>query len=265
MNIKNFHHKKKLGQHFLIDKNIIRKIVDIANVQENEQVWEIGPGKGILTEELLNRNCNLTAFEIDEKLYPILEDKFSNKINLIKEDVLKANWKKLLPDEKVKIVANLPFQITSPFLFKVVSFAEHFSKIVIMIQKEVAQRIKAKVGSKDYGILTLKMQYYFDISYEFTVKSHLFYPKPKVDSAVISLIPRKEKPEIEDEKFFWRIVETSFRNRRKMLRNNLKEILNAEQIEELSDDFDLSKRGETLTESEFIKLFEEIERIQKTT
>ena len=258
-----FKHKIKLGQHFLQDKNIVRKIVKIADIKPDDYVWEIGPGKGILTEELLDRKCNLTAFEIDEKLYPILEDKFSNRINLIKEDILKANWEKLFPDKKVKIVANLPYQITSPFLFKVVIFSEHFSKIVIMIQKEVAQRIKAKVGSKDYGILTLKIQYYFDVSYEFTVKSHLFYPKPKVDSAVISLIPKEEKPQIEDEKFFWRIVETSFRNRRKMLRNNLKEILNAEQIEELSDDFDLSKRGETLTESEFIKLYEEIERIQK--
>lgn len=253
-----FKHKKKLGQHFLKDKNIVRKIVKIADIKPDDYVWEIGSGKGILTEELLNRNCNLTTFEIDEKLYPILEDKFSNKINLIKEDVLKANWKKLLPNEKVKIVANLPFQITSPFLFKVVKFSEHFSKIVIMIQKEVAQRIKAKVGSKDYGILTLKMQYYFDVSYEFTVKSHLFYPKPKVDSAVISLIPREEKPAIEDEKFFWSIVETSFRSRRKMLRNNLKEILNAEQIEELSDDFDLSKRGETFSEREFVNLYNRI-------
>ena len=261
----NFQPKKSLGQHFLVDKNIVRKIVKIANIKPDDCVWEIGPGKGNLTEELLNRNCNLTAFEIDDKLYPILEDKFSNKLNLIKEDVLKADWKKLFPNEKVKIVANLPYQITSPFLFKVVKFSKHFSKIVIMIQKEVAQRIKAKVGSKDYGILTFKMQFYFDVSYEFTVKSHLFYPKPKVDSAVISLIPRKEKPAIEDDKFFWRIVETSFRNRRKMLRNNLKEILNTEQIEELSDDFDLSKRGETFTESEFIKLYEEIERIKKTT
>ncbi len=260
-----FKHKKKLGQHFLKDKNIVRKIVKIAEIKQDDYVWEIGPGKGILTEELLNRNCDLTAFEIDETLFPILEEKFSNKINLIKKDVLKANWKKFLSNKEVKIVANLPYQITSPFLFKVAKFSVHFSKIVIMIQKEVAQRIKAKVSSKDYGILTLKMQFYFDVSYEFTVKSHLFYPKPKVDSTVISLIPRKEKPDIEDEKLFWRIVETSFRNRRKMLRNNLKEILNAEQIAELSDDFDLSKRGETLTELEFIALYEEIERIKKTT
>ena len=251
--------KKSLGQHFLTDKNIVRKIVNVADIQAEDFVWEVGPGKGILTEELLQTGCDLTAFEIDEKLYPILEDKFSNKLNLIKKDILKADWEDFFPNEKIKIVANLPYQITSPFLFKVVSFAEKFSQIVIMIQKEVAQRINAKIGIKDYGILTLKMQFYFDVSYEFTVKPHLFYPKPKVDSAVIKLIPRKDKPEIDDEKFFWRIVETSFRNRRKMLRNNLKAILFSEQMEELSKEFDLSRRGETFSEKEFVDLYHKIQ------
>ena len=256
----NFHHKKSLGQHFLKDKNIIRKIVDIADVQENEQVWEIGPGQGILTEELLNRNCNLTCFEIDKNLYPILEDRFSDKIHLIKKDILKVNWEEFFPREQIKIVANLPYQITSPFLFRVVKYAQHFSTVVVMIQKEVAQRINAKVGKKDYGILTLKMQYYFTPKYEFTVKSHLFKPPPKVDSAVISLIPRIDKPEIENEKFFWHIVETAFRNRRKMLRRNLREIISKDKIEKLNEccPIDLSRRGETLNETEFIELYEAI-------
>ena len=250
--------KKSLGQHFLTDKNIVRKIIKIADIQAEDFVWEIGPGKGILTEELLQTGCDLTAFEIDEKLYPILEDKFSNKLNLIKKDILKTDWKKFFPKEKVKIVANLPYQITSPFLFKVVSFADKFSQIVIMIQKEVAQRINAKIGTKDYSILTLKMQFYFNVSYGFTVKPHLFFPKPKVDSAIIKLIPRKDKPEIDNEKFFWKIVETSFRNRRKMLRNNLKAILSSEQIEELSKEFDLSRRGETFLEKEFVDLYHQL-------
>jgi 16S rRNA (adenine1518-N6/adenine1519-N6)-dimethyltransferase len=253
----NFHHKKSLGQHFLKDKNIVRKIVDIANVQKNEQVWEIGPGKGILTEELLNRNCNLTCFEIDENLYPLLEDRFSDKIHLIKKDILKVNWKDFFTGELIKIVSNLPYQITSPFLFRVAKYAQHFSNVVVMIQKEVAQRINAKVGTKDYGILTLKIQYYFTPKYEFTVKSHLFTPPPKVDSAVISLTPRLDKPEIENEKFFWHIVETAFRNRRKMLRRNLREIISKEKIEKLTEccPIDLSRRGETLNEKEFIELY----------
>ena len=255
-----FHHKKSLGQHFLKDKNIIRKIVDIADVQENEQVWEIGPGKGILTEELLNRNCILTCFEIDENLYPLLEEKFFNKIKLIKKDILKIDWEEMFPQEQVKIVANLPFQITSPFLFRVAKYAQHFSNVVVMIQKEVAQRINAKVGTKDYGILTLKMQYYFIPKYEFAVKPHLFSPSPKVDSAVISLTPRLDKPELENEKFFWHIVETAFRNRRKMLRRNLREIISKEKIEKLNEccPIDLSHRGETLNELEFIELYEAI-------
>ncbi len=253
----NFHQKKSLGQHFLKDKNIIRKIVDIADIQENEQVWEIGSGKGILTEELLNRNCKLTCFEIDENLYPLLENRFSDKIHLIKKDILKVNWEEMFHREQVKIVANLPYQITSPFLFRVAKYAQHFSTVVVMIQKEVAQRINAKVGTKDYGILTLKMQYYFTPKYEFTVKSHLFTPPPKVDSAVISLTPRLDKPEIENEKFFWHIVETVFRNRRKMMRRNLREIIPKEKIEKLNEycPIDLSRRGETLTELEFIELF----------
>ncbi len=256
----NFHHKKSLGQHFLKDKNIIHKIVDIANVQENEQVWEIGPGKGVLTEELLNRNCNLTCFEIDKNLYPFLVDRFSDKIHLIKKDVLKINWEEFFSGKQIKIVANLPFQITSPFLFRVAKHAQHFSNVVVMIQKEVAQRINAKVGTKDYGILTLKIQYYFTTKYEFTVKSHLFTPPPKVDSAVISLTPRLNKPEIENEKFFWRIVETAFRNRRKMLRRNLREIISKEKIETLKEfcPIDLSRRGETLNEKEFIELYKAI-------
>jgi 16S rRNA (adenine1518-N6/adenine1519-N6)-dimethyltransferase len=252
-----FHHKKSLGQHFLKDKNIIRKIVDLAEIQPDEPVWEIGPGMGILTEELLHRKAKLTCFEIDSALYEILEERFGNSIKLIKQDVLKADWAKLLPNENVKIVANLPYQITSPFLFEVSRFAAKFSRVVVMIQKEVAQRINAGIGTKDYGILTLKMQYYFDVKYEFTVPPHLFHPPPKVESAVINLTPRTDRPRIENEKYFWQIVETAFRNRRKMLRRNLREIIPLEKIEQIQNAgvIDLKRRGETLTEAEFVELY----------
>jgi len=262
--MKEFHHKKKLGQHFLKDKNVICKIVDTAQLLPDEHVWEVGPGKGILTDEILNRKAKLTCFEIDHTLFGFLENRYGNKINLIKQDVLRADWGSLLPNEKVKIVANLPYQITSPFLFEVSRFADHFSKVVVMIQKEVAQRINASLGTKDYGILTLKMQYYFEVKYEFTVKPHLFYPPPKVDSAVISLIPRPDKPEIENEKYFWLIVETSFRNRRKMLRRNLRELISVEQIEKIQEAgiIDLKRRGETLTEAEFVQLYDLIKNLK---
>ncbi len=258
---KEFKHKKSLGQHFLKDQNIIRKIADVAEIKPNEKIWEIGPGKGVLTKELLTRSKNLTCFEIDHTLYPILEKTFGDRIKLIKSDILRINWNDYFIDEKIKIVANLPYQITSPFLFEVAKYADKFSRVIVMIQKEVAQRIAAKVGTKDYGILTLKMQYYFNPRYEFTVKPSVFVPPPKVDSAVISLIPRLDKPFVKDEKRFWRVVEVSLRNRRKMLRRNLRELIGKEKVEILSEkcDIDLTRRGETLTESEFIKLYEAIE------
>jgi len=252
-----FKHKKSLGQHFLKDKNIIRKIVDAADINEGEAVWEVGPGKGSLTEELLYKKCKLTCFEIDKTLYDHLETKFKGQFSLVKADVLKIDWQTLFPEEKIKIVANLPYQITSPFLFKVAGFAHHFSRVVIMIQKEVAERINAKLGTKDYGILTLKMNYYFKVRYEFTVKRHLFYPVPRVDSAVISLEPRKDKPQVDNLDLFWKLVETSFRNRRKMLRKNLLNMLSKEKLEKNkhSCPIELTRRGETLTESEFVELY----------
>jgi len=258
-----FHPQKNLGQHFLKDRNIAKKIVSIADIKENDCVWEIGPGKGILTEELLNKNCFLTVFEIDKKLYPILEKRFGNKIKLIKNDILKADWKEIFPKNKIKIVSNLPFQITSPFLYKVTKFYEHFSEIVIMVQKEVAMRINAKSGNKKYGKLSLKMQYYYNIKYEFTIKPHLFHPPPKVDSAIINLQPRKDKQIIEDEKLFWKIVKISFKNRRKMLRNNLSELFNNNQFNKLKtiSSIELTRRAESLSENEFIKLYQDISSI----
>ena len=189
-----FRQKKSLGQHFLKDKNIVQKIVELAEIESDDKVWEIGPGKGILTEELLKQECNLTCFEIDKGLNSILLAQFGDEMKLINEDILQINWKKYLSNDKIKIVANLPYQITSPFLFKITENSNNFSKVVIMIQKEVAQRISAKPNTKEYGKLTLKMNFYFNVKYGFSVKPEVFYPKPKVDSAVIILTPRKDKP-----------------------------------------------------------------------
>ncbi len=261
--MKKFRHKKSLGQHFLKDKNIVKKIADLAEIKENEAVWEVGPGKGILTHELLLQKCNLTCFEIDESLHPILHKKFGTEIKLVNKDILKIDWKEYLNDNQLKIVANLPYQITSPFLFRVTEHADNFKRVVVMIQKEVAERINAGVGTKDYGKLSLKMQFYFNIEYGFTVKPHLFFPPPKVDSAVIILTPRKDKPVLEDERFFWRVVEVAFQNRRKMLRRNLRLILSKEKIEELGEccKIELTRRGETLTELDFIELYETVRRL----
>jgi len=173
---------------------------------------------------------------------------------------LAVDWKKQIDSKHIKIVSNLPYQITSPFLFRVAENAEFIDKTVVMIQREVADRINAKPGSKTYGILSLKMQYYFNVSFLFGVKRHLFIPPPDVDSAVISLVPRKDKPEISNIKLFWRIIEISFRNRRKMLRKNLRQIVDQSLLPtiEKESNIDLTRRGESLREEEFVNLYNSI-------
>ncbi|MEA1972984.1 MAG: 16S rRNA (adenine(1518)-N(6)/adenine(1519)-N(6))-dimethyltransferase RsmA, partial [Candidatus Cloacimonadota bacterium] len=197
-------------------------------------------------------------FEIDERLIKNLKEQFPHTA-VICDDILKVDWGKEL-NENIKIVSNLPYQITSPFLFKVAKFAEKIDKTVVMIQREVADRIVAKPGTKNYGILSLKLQYFFDIKYLFGVKRHLFIPVPNVDSAVISLTSRSDKPEIENLKLFWKIVELSFRNRRKMLRKNLRQIIANDKIPEIAKDskIDLKRRGESLSEEEFIILYRSV-------
>ena len=255
-----FRQKKSLGQHFLKDKNIIRKIVSLGAIKPGEEVWEIGPGKGILTEELLKTNCNLTCFEVDKELFPILLEKFGNSIQLIKQDVIQTDWTTFFSNNKLKIISNLPYQITSPLLFKILDYRNHFSTIVIMIQKEVAERLKASPGSKSYSPLSIMMQHYFIIKYEFTVKPHLFYPPPKVDSAVVTFLLKEDVKPIENEDRFWNFVKVSFSNRRKMLRNNIKGFVSKDIYTYLmqNEPVMLSKRAEALHLKDFIYLFDKI-------
>jgi 16S rRNA (adenine1518-N6/adenine1519-N6)-dimethyltransferase len=256
-----FRPKRAFGQHFLTDQNIVRKIVMESGVTHGDDVWEVGGGKGILTEELLQTGCNLTVFEIDFNLQDFLKEEFGNRIQLVSQDVLKSNWEKLFPMKPIQLVANIPYQITSPLLFRIAKYHSHFSQVVVMIQKEVAQRMVAHPNTKDYGILTLKMQYYFKIEYLFSVPPSVFTPPPKVDSAVIRLTPRKDKPEISDLDKFWKLVEISFQQRRKMLRNNIRNLISEEQYQQiiLTSPIDLNRRGESLDEQEFILLFNSIE------
>ncbi len=256
---KEFYHKKKWGQHFLNDPNIIRKIVKSAEIQPGEHVWEIGPGKGVLTDEILNYNPQLTIFEIDPFLIPYLQERYqdvlkSGKAELIHKDVMKTNWSDYIGSDKIKIVANLPYQITSPLMFKIVDYIEHFESVTIMIQKEVADRIAAKARTKDYGNLTIMLNYFFNIEKISKVPPHLFTPAPKVHSTVIRLTPRDDSPEVTNINDFKRVVRCAFSNRRKMLRRNFRDIMTSQQIDHISNNFDLSRRGETLSEAEFIWL-----------
>lgn len=255
----NFRHKKQLGQNFLKDKNIARKIVNAAEISNADIVWEVGPGQAILTEFLAEQTQNLTIFEIDERLITDLESQY-NKIRIVNQDILRVDWQKEMSKNKIKIVSNLPYQITSPFLFRTVENIDNIDCVVVMIQREVADRINAQPNNKSYGILTLKMQFYYEVEFLFGVKRHLFIPQPNVDSAVIKLIPRKDRPAISDLILFWKIVETSFRNRRKMLRRNLRQIVSKEKIEivEEKSGIDLRRRGESLNEEEFLLLYDAI-------
>jgi 16S rRNA (adenine1518-N6/adenine1519-N6)-dimethyltransferase len=287
--------KKKFGQHFLQDENVLKAIVDSAELHDGDIVWEIGAGLGALTDQLLKHNIDLTIFEIDNDLIPILQKKYADRCKIIHGDILKViNHSSLLtPHSSLKIVTNLPYQISSPFLYKITENYQAFSCIVVMLQKEVAKRLSALPGKKDYGVLSIKAQFYFAIKYLFEVSRDKFSPPPEVDSAVLKLIPRKEVPIIEDIKLFWELVEISFRNRRKTLRNNLKNwqlTVNSHHNEMrlsrltvknnsplnppsergvshamttdnfchdnmLSCPIDLTRRGETLSEEEFIILY----------
>ena len=254
-----FQHKKKLGQHFLKDANIARKIATSAQLGKGDSVWEIGPGEGILTDALLSYSPRLTVFEIDRRLYEKLLSEYGSCDNfkLVEKDFLKVNWQEY-GSEKVSIVANLPYQITSPILFKLIENAERINRAILMMQKEVATRLQAAPGTKDYGQLTLKLGFYFKVKRLFNVPPHVFQPPPKVTSSVIQLIPREDKPEIDNPALYFQIIVAAFARRRKMLRGNLATILSAEEMQQLHTEFDLTKRGESLDEAAFLAIYRSV-------
>ena len=250
---------KQFGQHFLIEDSIADAIIEAAQITEDDQVWEIGPGKGILTERIIKKTGNLTAFEIDNRLTVYLLNRFPGII-LINRDVLQVDWKeyfdKQYSNKKIKLLSNLPYQITSPVLYKLEEFAENFSCITLMLQKEVADRLSAVPGKKAYGVLTLRMQYSFKIKQLFNVSPSAFLPQPQVQSAVIQLLPRKDKPVVNSLDTFRQIVNKAFLSRRKTLKNNLRSFLPNETVNSLAlqSNIDFNRRGETLEEKDFINL-----------
>jgi 16S rRNA (adenine1518-N6/adenine1519-N6)-dimethyltransferase len=252
----NFRHKKKWGQNFLKDPNIVRKIVVESGIKAEDKIWEIGPGKGILTKEILARSSNLELFEIDEDVIEIIKDKFGSNIPIHKGDVIKIDWQPLL-EEPIKIVANIPYQITSPLLYKICRHSSKITSVTLMVQKEFADRLKAKPNTKEYAALTLKTQFFYNVKQLFKVPAHLFYPPPRVDSAVIQLTLREDIPNIENLPLFNRLVDAAFAMRRKTLRNNLKSFIGSDnlQILERENIIDLSRRGETLSEEEYLNLY----------
>ncbi|MFP7256110.1 16S rRNA (adenine(1518)-N(6)/adenine(1519)-N(6))-dimethyltransferase RsmA [Terribacillus goriensis] len=263
----NFSFKKSLGQNFLIDTNILRNIIHHAGVTEDIGAIEIGPGMGALTEQLAIAANKVLAFEIDQRLLPILEDTLSpyDNVKVVNEDILKADVQQELQgyfgDQEVKIVANLPYYITTPILMNLLTRDLPISSITVMIQKEVADRMAASPNTKSYGSLSLAVQYYTQAAVVMTVPKTAFMPQPNVDSAVLHLELRKEPPvRIDDEKFFFDLIQASFGQRRKTLRNNLnRHFASRFSKEELEDimieaGIDGTRRGESLSMEEFAAL-----------
>lgn len=268
-----FSFKKSLGQNFLIDTNILKRIVDYADLTEETGAIEIGPGIGALTEQLARSSKKVVAFEIDQRLLPILRDTLSPYSNteIIHQDVLKADVGSIISEKfqdvkDIMVVANLPYYVTTPIIMKLLEEKLPIKGIVVMLQKEVADRITASPGTKDYGSLSIAVQYYTNAETVMTVPRTVFVPQPNVDSAVIRLTVR-EQPLVQplSEKFFFQVMKASFAQRRKTISNNLlSQLPNGKQKKELilsalqEANINPTRRGETLSIEEFARLSDEL-------
>ena len=264
-----FTFKKSFGQNFLTDTNILQKIVDTAEIDENVNVIEIGPGIGALTEFLAENAAEVMAFEIDERLIPILADTLRDfeNVKIINEDILKSDLQARIkeftnPELPIKVVANLPYYITTPILMHLIESGISFSEFVVMMQREVADRISAQPNSKSYGSLSIAVQYYMTAKVAFIVPRGVFVPAPNVDSAILKMT-RRDKPavEVEDESFFFKVSKVSFTHRRKTLWNNLTSYFGKTdevktKLEAALSNAELSPsvRGEALALQEFARL-----------
>ena len=251
--------KKKFGQNFLNDDNILNKIVKESEIPEDTLVIEIGPGAGALTNKLKEEANNVLAYEIDLDLQNILINKFKDtNVNIIWDDFLNRNIKEDIKDytnKHIYVVANIPYYITTPIVEKIIESGINVEKIVIMVQKEVGDRFSAKPGSKEYGSISVFLNYYFNIKELFIVSKNCFIPKPNVDSVILALEKRNDKPIVKDEKKLFKLIKDSFRFKRKNLRNNLKEY-DLSKIEEILKKYnkDLTCRAETLDLETFIEM-----------
>jgi 16S rRNA (adenine1518-N6/adenine1519-N6)-dimethyltransferase len=250
--------RKALGQNFLTDCNIINKILNAAAVGKDDCVLEVGPGRGALTELLAQRAGRLVAVEFDRDLAALLGKQFAaeEQVLIHEQDILKVDFEQLLGPYRYKVVANLPYNISTPVLFRFLEERHRFVKLVVMLQKEVGERLAALPDCSDYGILTVLFRQWFDVKREFLVSPGCFFPSPKVDSVVISLVPLTvSRVEVGDQQLFERLVKAAFGMRRKTLWNCLKSggLAELEQLEQLlsSCAIDGRRRGETLDIEEF--------------
>ncbi|MCT0079799.1 16S rRNA (adenine(1518)-N(6)/adenine(1519)-N(6))-dimethyltransferase RsmA [Lactococcus lactis] len=271
-----FNFKKKFGQNFLTDHNILTKITQTAGLSKEVNVIEIGPGIGSLTQYLLEEAAEVMAFEIDKSLIPILEETMApyDNFTLVSADILKVDLLSEIqkfknPNLPIKVVANLPYYITTPILMHLIESKIPFSEFVVMMQKEVADRIAASPKTKAYGSLSIAVQYYMEASVAFIVPRTVFIPAPNVDSAILKMV-RREAPlvEVEDEEWFFKTMHSSFVHRRKTLMNNLQAAFGKEskpEIEKLLAQAEISPtiRGEALSIEEFAKLADALLPLKK--
>ncbi len=247
---------KKFGQNYLWDQNIINKIVDEIAPKNDDNLIEIGPGLGSLTNKLLERTNTITAVEIDTRVIEILSGKYPG-LNLIRGDFLETDLQELYSKKNklLRIVGNIPFNITSSVLFKIIENNNIIRDAVLMLQHEVAQRIAATRGTKEYGILAVLLGYFAEIKLCFKVSPNVFYPKPKVYSAVVHIYIKEIKMDTEEKELFINIVKAAFGHRRKTLKNSLSNSI-FKFINFSNSDIDLSLRAEQLKINDFLKLTE---------
>src|SRR6266545_3264109 len=257
--------KKALGQNFLTDRNVLSRIAQLVDRSPETRILEVGPGRGALTRLLAEDGSRVLAVEVDRQLVPLLKREFSgnDQVEIVEADILRVDVADLLLSRspgKWQVAANLPYNISSQVLFRFMEYRSLLSRLVLMLQKEVGERLVAQPGTKEYGILTVLLGLHFDIARQFTVKPGAFHPVPKVDSVVLTLTPLPEpRVEVGDEAFFRRVVKAAFGQRRKTLWNCLKRLDLGCDDRELADvlagcDIIGMRRGETLSLQEFARL-----------
>ena len=254
------HPKKQLGQHFLINEEVLPIIIDAGEVSNTDVVIEIGAGLGFLTSELASYAEKVIAIEVDSTLFAELDSQFANdsSIDIIHGDFLELDIPSLIPKNTYpKVIANLPYAITTPILWKLLEHSDQLGSCVLMMQREVAERIVATPGGKDYGALTIGISYHADTAMIGTLSPDNFYPEPKVESALLQLsMLETPRVTVEDASFFFRLVRESFRGRRKMLKNSLKRFATSDRLTEILSNLDIApqRRPETLDITEFAAL-----------
>lgn len=262
--MENFRFKKKFGQNFLKDINIVKKIVRCADISGNSLTIEVGPGAGIMTKELANVSKNVIAYEIDNDLKEKLSESLADydNVDIIFKDFLDSNIKEDISKysyDNLFFVSNVPYYITTPILLKLIESGLYFNKIVMMVQKEVGDRFSSLPGSKQYGSISVFLNYFYEVKKEFLVSRKQFIPEPNVDSVIVSFSEKEDKLKLNDFNYFEKIVKDSFQYKRKTIRNNLKKY-NLDLIEKvlIKHGYDLNIRAEMLSYEVFVDIANEL-------